>query len=92
MKKTIYVLFALLAFLSGCKEAPDYGDAVFMTGTLSTNSVRFLVDGQSSLGLTVTSSAKTTSDVKVEVAPAPELLEQYNKTNGTSYQLPPDDS
>ncbi|MDY6240596.1 MAG: DUF1735 and LamG domain-containing protein [Prevotella sp.] len=92
MKKTIYVLFALLAFLSGCKEAPDYGDAVFMTGTLSTNSVRFLVDGQSSLGLTVTSSAKATSDVKVEVAPAPELLDQYNKTNGTSYQLPPDDS
>ncbi len=92
MKKTIYVLFALLAFLSGCKEAPDYGDAVFMTGTLSTNSVRFLVDGQSSLGLTVTSSAKATSDVKVEVAPDPELLEQYNKTNGTNYQLPPADS
>lgn len=92
MKKYIYFLCTLLVALSGCKESPDYGDAVFMTGTLGTNSVSFLVDGQSSIGLTVTSSAKATEDIKVDVAPAPELLEAYNASNGTDYQLPPDGS
>lgn len=86
------MFLALTLSFCACQEGPDYGDKVYMTGTLSTNTVRFLVDGQSSVALTVTSSTKTTSDVSVEVKAAPGLLDAYNKANNTNLQLPPDDS
>jgi uncharacterized protein YcfL len=55
MKKyTLLSLLALLLCVSGCKTEPDYSDAVYMTGTLTSSNVKFLVEGQSTLGLTVT--------------------------------------
>ena len=68
MKKyTLLSLFALLLCVSGCKTEPDYSDAVYMTGTLTSSNVKFLVEGQSTLGLTVTSTDKMDTDVKVGV-------------------------
>lgn len=76
MKKyTLLSLLALLLCVSGCKTEPDYSDAVYMTGTLTSSNVKFLVEGQSTLGLTVTSTDKTDTDVKVGVQVAPQLLE-----------------
>ena len=47
MKKyTLLSLFALLLCMTGCKEGPDFGDALYVTGTLTSSNVRFLVDGQ----------------------------------------------
>lgn len=92
MKKYIFLALAAMLCLSGCKDEPSYGDSVFMTGTLSTSTVRFAVEGNSSLGLTVSSSAKASSDINVDVAAAPELLDSYNATNNTEYVLPPDGS
>lgn len=92
MKKYIFIVLALILGLTGCKEEPDFGDAVFITGTLSSNTLRFAVDGTSSVGLTVSSSAKATEDITVDVAPAPELLDAYNQSTGRNYQLPPEGS
>lgn len=92
MKKYLFLSLALSLTLAGCKSEPDFGDAIFMTGTLTTSNVRFLVDGTSSIGLTVSSSAKAEENVNVEVAVAPDLLEGYNASTGRSYQLPPEGS
>jgi len=89
MKKYILFTTALLLALVSCKKEPDYSDAVFMTGTLSSSSVKFLVDGESSMGLTVSSSAKATEQVKIQLAPAPDLLDAYNTANNRSFQVPP---
>ncbi len=90
MKK--YILFSLLAILlclSGCKTGADYGDAIYVTGTLSSNNIRFLIDGQSSVGLTVSSTAKAETDIIVKMKEAPELLDKFNASTGRNCQLPP---
>lgn len=84
--------FALLLSMSGCKDSPDYGDAIYMTGTLTSNTVKFLVDGQSSVGLTVTSTGKAATDMTVTMKPAPELLDAFNASTGRNCQLPPEGS
>ena len=49
MKKyTLLSLFALLLCVSGCKTEPDYSDAVYMTGTLTSSNVKFLEIGRAS--------------------------------------------
>lgn len=93
MKKYILGSLAAVAMiLTGCSNGTDFNDAVFVTGTLSSQNVRFLVDGQSEMGLTVTSSAKAEGDINVTLKAAPELLEAYNKKTGRNYQLPPEDA
>lgn len=93
MKKyTLISFFALLLCMAGCKEGPDFGDAVYMTNTLTSPSVRFLVDGQSTIGLTVTSTTKVDTDIKISLKPAPELLEAFNASTVRNCQLPPEGS
>ena len=93
MKKyTLLSLLALLFCVSGCKTEPDYSDAVYMTGTLTSSNVKFLVEGQSTLGLTVTSTDKTETDVAVGVQVAPQLLEAFNASTGRNCQMPPEGS
>lgn len=93
MNKYIIFYLLFLAFLfSGCKKTPDYNDAVYMTGTLQSSSVRFLVDGQSSIGLTVTSTNKVAGDVKVSLKESPELLDAFNSSTGRNCVLPPQGS
>lgn len=92
MKKYILYLFALLLCTTGCNNGPDYGDALYMTGTLTSSNVRFLVDGQSSIGLTVTSTTKVDTDVKINLKAAPDLLEAFNTSTARNCQLPPEGS
>lgn len=92
MKKYILLTLALAACLTGCKKEPKYGDAVFMTGTLTTPEIQFNIEGEQSIGLTVSSSAKAVSAVKVNIAPDPSLLEAYNTQVGANYVLPPEGS
>lgn len=93
MKKTIFALFLASAVaFTGCNNNDDVSDALFVTGTLVNNSIKFAVDGQSSIGITVSSTAKAQDDMKVRLKAAPELLEQYNAENGSTYQVPPADA
>lgn len=90
MKKYILLFLGILLFcMVGCKKGASYGDAIYVTGTLSSNNIRFLVDGQSSIGLTVSSTAKAETDIKVKMKLAPELLDQFNASTGRNCQLPP---
>ena len=91
MKKYIYSALMLLG-LAACNNGADYGDAIFLTGTLSSQNIRFLVDGESSPGITVSSTAKATEDVKVSITVDPSKLEEYNSKTGRSSQLPPEGS
>lgn len=93
MKKYILLLLIAILFnLPGCDQGPDFGDALYMTGTLTSSNVRFLVDGQSSVGLTVTSTAKTNNDVKITLKAAPQLLDNFNSSTGRNSSLPPEGS
>lgn len=93
MKKyTLLSLMALLLCLTGCKEGPDFGDAIYVTGTLTSSNIKFLVDGQSSMGLTVTSTTKADTDIKVGLKPVPEQLSSFNASSGRNCQLPPEGS
>ncbi|MCD8287085.1 MAG: DUF1735 and LamG domain-containing protein, partial [Clostridia bacterium] len=89
MKKYTILLFALALCLAGCKMGPDYGDAVYITGTLSSSTVRFTVDGQSSMGITVSSSAKTESDVTINLAVQTDMIDSYNASTGRNCLVPP---
>ncbi len=92
MKKYILLTLALAVCLTGCKKEPKYGDAVYMTGTLTTPTIQFNIEGEQSIGLTVSSSAKAVNPVKVQIAPDPSLLEAYNNQVGGNYVLPPEGS
>ncbi len=75
MKKYILYLFALAICITGCNNGDDFGDALYVTGTLTSSNLRLLVDGQSSMGgVTVTSTAKVDADVKITLKAAPEYL------------------
>lgn len=86
------LLFFLIACMTGCQNSSEFGDVVYLTGTLSQPVVRFTVDGPSSLGLTVTATDKVTTDQKASLKAAPELLTAYNEANGRSYEVPPADA
>lgn len=90
MKKYIFILIGLISLFTGCTSEPDFNDAVYITGTMNSKNIRFLVDGESDLDLTVTSSTDVASNVEVEIAPDPSKLEAYNQSTGKNYQLPPD--
>lgn len=93
MKKSIFaVLFASALTFTACNNDDNVDDALFVTGTLINNSMKFVVDGESSLGITVSSTAKAEGDITVTVKAAPELLEQYNLDNGRAYVAPPADA
>ncbi|MBB4036498.1 hypothetical protein GGR21_002404 [Dysgonomonas hofstadii] len=92
MKKYILYLFALAICITGCNNGDDFGDALYVTGTLTSSNLRLLVDGQSSMGVTVTSTAKVDADVKITLKAAPELLDAFNASTGRNCQLPPDGS
>lgn len=95
MKKYIIGMLAGVAMmgLSSCdSHSDDYGDACYLTGTLTNNVIRVPVDGVANTAFTVSSSAKATSDMQIEVTAAPELLEAYNKANDRNFQVPPEDA
>lgn len=85
-------LLTLILCATACDKGPDYGDTLYMTGTLTSPNIRFLVDGHSSIGLTVTSTDRTDTEVRITLKAAPELLESFNASTGRNYQLPPEDS
>lgn len=93
MKKYIFgTLAAAMMLTSSCSDHNEYSDVVYLTGTLTSSNIRVAVDGESETVFTVSSSAKAASDMQVIIAPAPELLDAYNKANGRDFQAPPADA
>ena len=78
----MFFAMALVLGLTSCNDGPDYGDALFITGTLSSPNVRFAVDGESSLALTVSSTTKVSDDIEVTLTVDPSQLGTYNTSTG----------
>lgn len=94
MNKIKYLVLALAAVLmAACQESNgDYRDVVYISGTMQKNTIRKGFEGNDSLSLTATSTAKVTSAVKATFEAAPDLLDAYNQKEGASYILPPSDA
>lgn len=95
MKKVSYILYALLligVLAPGCRKAVNFKDAIYFTGTEQSPSTKFTIEGPSSMGVSVTYSAKAAADIGVNVEVVPALVEEYNKKYGTTYQFLPANS
>ena len=91
--KYILLLTAFFAIcLSGCKKGAEYNPALYFTGTDQTPEVKFVVDGPSSMGVSITSSVRVGKDINVNVKLAPELVADYNARKKTAYEYLPDGS
>lgn len=93
--KTKYLFIAcaaLLAGLSGCKDADEIQHAIYFTGTETDPAVIYTIDGPQDLGLSVTASAPVSQTTNVTIDFAPELVESYNALYGTNYAALPADS
>ena len=91
MNKIKLLVLAMIALVfAGCKESNgDYRDVVYITGTMQKNTIRKGFEGADQVDLSITCTGKVTSTVNATFEAAPELLEAYNKTNNSSYIVPP---
>lgn len=90
--KTKYVLGLILLFgaLFSCKNEDKFQDVLYITGTEINSTVPLAVDGPTSMGVSVTSSALAVNDVVVDLSFAPELVADYNAKNGKNYKFLPE--
>lgn len=87
------LLAVLLTFIAAsCKEADEFSDVVFMTGTESSSITRLTIDGPATMGISATSSSKVVTDVKVSFAVDNTLVATYNGENGSNYKALPEGS
>lgn len=94
MKTTrfIAIFLATAALAAGCQTSQEYFEAVYFTGTESSPLSNVYIDGPSSLAVSVTSSRKVESDVRVAIEVDAAALDAYNAAQGTSYRMLPDGS
>lgn len=90
--KHIFVC-ASIALLAACKNAEEFHDVVYMTGTESSVLSRLTIDGPATKGISATLSSKNTgADIKLTFEAKPELVDDYNAANGTKYAALPEGS
>ena len=95
MKNNILTMFFLApaALAAGaCQESIQYADVVYFTGTENSPVTSMYVDGPSSMGITVTSSAKLSSEMTVDVEVNGAAVDAYNAAHGTAYKMLPEGS
>ncbi len=93
MKNNILTMFFLAtAALAACQESIQYADVVYFTGTENSPVTSMYVDGPSSMGITVTSSAKLSSEMTVDVEVNGAAVDAYNAAHGTAYKMLPEGS
>ncbi len=95
MKNNILTMFflATAALAAGaCQESIQYADVVYFTGTENSPVTSMYVDGPSSMGITVTSSAKLSSEMIVDVEVNGAAVYAYNAAHGTAYKMLPEGS
>lgn len=90
--KHILITVLLLLVAIACKQADEFTDVVFMTGTESSSITRLAIDGPTSMGVSATCSSKADADIKVAFAVDNSLVAAYNEENGTNYKVLPEGS
>lgn len=87
------LLLSCAAIVAGsCQKSIEYRDVVYFTGTENSPVTSMYVEGPTAMGLTVTSSAKLSSDVTVGVQVDPSALKAFNESSGIEYKMLPDGS
>lgn len=92
MMKTKYIVILVViiaGFITGCQKSLPYKDVIYFSGTETTPETRFTLDAPSSIGLSVTSSAKMDQDISVSIQIQPDLVASYNALTGKSYEFLP---
>lgn len=94
MNKIKYLILAFVAVLMvACQKSNgDYRDVVYISGTMKNNTIRKGFEGNDCVNLSITSTGKVETPVTATFMPAPELLDEYNKKNNSSYIAPPTDA
>lgn len=87
--KYLLTVLAIIGMIAGCRKPLEYHPVLYFTGTEQFPEVKFTVDGPSNIGISITSSQQTNSDVTVNFQVRPELLNAYNEDKGTAYQMLP---
>lgn len=92
IKNTI-IFLASAAFTVGCVNPVEPYDAIFMTDAQSTPDKTITIDTPpDGTSFTISSSVKTSEDIKIELEVRPDLLESYNAKYGKNYQMAPEGS
>ncbi|MCC8036155.1 MAG: DUF1735 and LamG domain-containing protein [Rikenellaceae bacterium] len=91
MKKLILIITALGAHLlfSGCNEALDYHDVLYITGTEDNAKTNVYIDGPATFSISVTSSKKMEQDVTVYLEIDASILPQFSEEMGDTYEMIP---
>lgn len=91
---TKYLITIILCslFFAACKKGADYHPVIYFTDTEQLPEKKITVDGPSSVGISVTSSIKVTSDITAKIEIDSSLVASYNRLKGTSYKFLPDGS
>lgn len=79
----------LAGLFTGCKEAAEYREGMYFTGTEVNPDRVVTIDGPSEVGVSVSVSKKVEKDITVRMAVRPDLVEQYNEMTGKNYQALP---
>lgn len=90
MKRIFFMIMTIASLLVGCKNADELQDVVFFTGTETSPTAKYAIDGPSDIGLSVSATCKVTNTIKVRVQAKPELVKAYNQTNGKNYKPLPE--
>lgn len=91
--KSLVTLLSTAALLTGCEaEYQPFDNGVFLSEARKSSSTKITIDDTGGAGsFSARVSKKNDTDVKVRFGIDPEALESYNATNGTAYNLLPED-
>lgn len=86
----IFNLLLIICLLGGCKNADDFQDVIYFTGTESDKSIQISVDeNDCSLGLSITATKRVEEDVVASIGIMEDKLPSFNKSVGKNYKLLP---
>lgn len=86
MKMKLLIIAAIVALFTGCKNEDDFRDVIYFTGTETTPTTKYSIDGPSDIGISISASCKVKNDVTAQVQVRPELVESYNKEYAKNYK------
>ena len=92
-QKLIYLILFCTGMMISCKEAVEFENMVYMTGTESSDTRTLVVDGvPSEVAFSVTLADIIDRAVEVEIAADPTLVEAYNRKYHKNYKPLPNGS
>lgn len=89
MKTIKYILSIVLlaGWMFSCDNPDDFQNVLYFTGTDVTPIIKYSLEEPTKIGLSIRTSSKIDTNVKIGVKVNPDLVEKYNKANGTDYKV-----